>query len=218
MKALKCTLPDSFLHMGGEHVAEELAEAAKCPGDQPSLCSGPVKILCDRDQADFVLIKDGDGLQEYQEVPGPAIEGVYNDNVEVAFGDVIEKLAEDRSFSDGLVVVRASLLPVYVQWFTAFGPAVLLEVAFLGIEGVSFYLREAGDADIGNGFHAWSLPPVFEREAIFIAISTSVSRKESMWIRSSSDNSSVYSSAAPQCIRMGISVKPSSAESTSISM
>src|SRR5918992_1473447 len=134
--------------------------------------------------------QDGQRLQHHPLVSGPAVQGMDHHHIKLALAGVLEKLAEDGAFSDGVGVSGAALFPVDLEGSPALSLAVLQEEPFLSVQRVALYLRGVGDPDVSYGSHrstsppGWPLPSL--REATARATSAKVSRKCSTAISSSS--------------------------------
>src|SRR5918996_3969275 len=156
--------------------------------------------------------QDGQRLQHHPLVSGPAVQGMDHHHIKLALAGVLEKLAEDRAFSDGVGMSGAALFPVDLEGSPTLGLAVLQEQPFLSVQGVTLYLRKVGDPDVSYRPHGSTSPPSWSltslREAMARATSASVSRKCSSCICSSSSLPPTLSVVAGQCIRWGIGVNP----------
>jgi hypothetical protein len=73
MQPLSGPFGDALLDMGGQHVGEELPEAAQGAGHQPAFGSEPVQIFRNGDQPYPMLVEDGDGIQQDFQISSPAI-------------------------------------------------------------------------------------------------------------------------------------------------
>src|ERR671914_1958707 len=94
VEALPGPLADALLDMGGQHVREELPEAAQGAGHQPALSSGPVQVFRNGDQPYPMLIEDRDGVQQDFQIPSPAVSVMDNHYIKLPLSGIRQELTE----------------------------------------------------------------------------------------------------------------------------
>jgi hypothetical protein len=126
-------------------------------------------------KGDVILFENFTGLKRDTDASCPSVEGMDDDDIELVFRSVFKKLAEDRSFVNGVDVSGFSLFPVDLDGFPSMAFTGVVETSFLGVKGMSFDLRSGRDPDICDSSHP--LGPPFFRAAIDNAISARVEMK-----------------------------------------
>ena len=92
-----------------------------------------VQVLGDGDEADVVVRQDLEGLQGDAEIPGPSVQGMDDDDIELVLARVVQELAENGPFGDGLDVSGLAFLTIDPNGLPLPVLAQLVEELILGV-------------------------------------------------------------------------------------
>src|SRR5918992_5308557 len=101
--------------------------------------------------------------------------------LKLSLSGILQELTESRAFGDRVGMRGFPFFSIASAWDPTSGLAEFMKEPFLGIQGMTFYLRRIRDSDISHRPHSPTSPPsrpwAALREAIARATSARVLRK-----------------------------------------
>src|ERR671914_214600 len=90
--------------------------------------------------------------------------------IKLSLSGILQKLSEGGAFGHGVGMSGFPFLPVTPPWDPTSGLAEFMKEPFLGIQGMTFYLRRVRDSDISHRPHEATSPPPWSWAALREAI------------------------------------------------
>src|SRR5208283_5297999 len=152
-----------------------LGESPQHLGEEHPFRTGIVDIFGNGDQPHIMFSQYRQRFQSNLKIPGPAVQGMDDNDIKFMAGDVIKQFPKDWPAGDGIDVGRLPFFAVNMEWLPAPVFAEFIEEPLLGIQGMPFDLGCVRTSNIGYCFHY--LTPLLFLDATARAVSAKVCRK-----------------------------------------